>query len=76
MAQTHRFTRIASQAEWSRGGGTFVTTYRADRHNSCPVCTRSNWWVGRLSAECGFCGATLSIPVQASYPMVAEHKVA
>jgi uncharacterized protein (DUF983 family) len=29
--------------------------------NRCPACGRSHWYVGRLSAECGFCGTALAL---------------
>lgn len=50
--------------------GSFVPVYRADRPNSCPGCSRSNWIIGRISAECGFCGTALPIasPVQSFMP--------
>jgi hypothetical protein len=28
----------------------------------CPGCTRSNWLVGRTTAECAFCGAAIGLP--------------
>lgn len=36
--------------------------YRQDQPNHCPGCGRSHWHVGRLSAECGFCGTALPLP--------------
>ena len=39
----------------------YVVAYRADQVNHCPGCGRSHWYVGRLSAECGFCGTALPI---------------
>jgi hypothetical protein len=33
--------------------------YRAQETNRCPGCGRSNWHVGRLTAECAFCGAAV-----------------
>jgi hypothetical protein len=35
--------------------------YRKDTVNHCPCCSRSNWIIGRLSAECGFCGTPLPL---------------
>ena len=32
---------------------------RDNEVNRCPGCGRSHWYVGRLSAECGFCGTAL-----------------
>ena len=28
--------------------------YRANAENQCPGCGRSHWYIGRISAECGF----------------------
>jgi hypothetical protein len=35
--------------------------YRAEETNRCPGCGRSNWHVGRLTAECAFCGAAVAL---------------
>ena len=35
--------------------------YRENEVNRCPGCGRSHWYVGRISAECGFCGTALPL---------------
>ena len=35
--------------------------YRRNEVNYCPGCGRSHWYIGRLSAECGFCGTALPL---------------
>ncbi|MCA1653405.1 MAG: PilZ domain-containing protein [Sphingomicrobium sp.] len=35
--------------------------YRANALNHCPGCGRSQWFVGRVSAECGFCGTAVPL---------------
>lgn len=35
--------------------------YRINEHNHCPGCGRSHWIVGRLLAECAFCGTALPL---------------
>jgi len=35
--------------------------YRANAENHCPGCGRSHWYIGRLSAECGFCGTAVPL---------------
>jgi len=35
--------------------------YRANAQNHCPGCGRSQWFVGRISAECGFCGTAVPL---------------
>ncbi len=37
----------------------YHVVYRENEVNHCPGCGRSHWYVGRLSAECGFCGTAL-----------------
>lgn len=35
--------------------------YRANVQNHCPGCGRSQWFIGRISAECGFCGTAVPL---------------
>ena len=35
--------------------------YRANEANHCPGCGRSHWYIGRISAECGFCGTAVPL---------------
>ena len=35
--------------------------YRENEVNHCPGCGRTHWYVGRVSAECGFCGTALPL---------------
>jgi hypothetical protein len=35
--------------------------YRANVANHCPGCGRSQWYIGRVSAECGFCGTAVPL---------------
>lgn len=39
----------------------YHVAYRADQVNHCPGCGRSHWHIGRVSAECGFCGTALPL---------------
>ncbi len=64
MAVPRKLPRVAPYRAVATGA--LVPSYWADRSNACPACTRSNWWVGRHSAECGFCGTTLPIAGAAS----------
>ena len=38
-----------------------VVQYHAGEVNHCPGCGRRAWHVGRLSAECAFCGTALPL---------------
>jgi hypothetical protein len=42
----------------------YHVTYRRNEVNRCPCCGRSHWYVGRISAECGFCST--AIPLEAA----------
>ena len=39
----------------------YHVVYRENQVNHCPGCGRSHWYVGRLSAECGFCATALPL---------------
>ena len=42
----------------SRG---YCVVYRENEVNHCPGCGRTHWYVGRVSAECGFCATALPL---------------
>lgn len=44
---------------WAQRGHHIV--YRANEENRCPGCGRCNWLIGRISAECGFCGTAVPL---------------
>ncbi|MFL6754654.1 MAG: PilZ domain-containing protein [Sphingomicrobium sp.] len=35
--------------------------YRANSQNHCPGCGRSQWYIGRVSAECSFCATAVPL---------------
>jgi hypothetical protein len=39
----------------------YHVVYRPNETNHCPGCGRSHWYVGRFSAECGFCATALPL---------------
>jgi hypothetical protein len=39
----------------------YHVVYRPNQVNHCPGCGRSHWYVGRTSAECGFCATALPL---------------
>jgi hypothetical protein len=39
----------------------YRVAYRDDEVNHCPGCGRSHWLIGRLLAECGFCGTAIPL---------------
>jgi hypothetical protein len=46
--------------------------YRANASNHCPGCGRSQWYIGRVSAECGFCGTAVPL-AEASWHEANPH---
>lgn len=39
----------------------YQVLFHVDGANRCPGCGRSHWFVGRITAECGFCGTALPL---------------
>lgn len=44
----------------------FSLVYRQNAVNHCPGCTHTNWLIGRMVAECAFCGTALPLRDSAS----------
>jgi hypothetical protein len=61
MSEVLVFERAAPSfaAGLARRGDHIV--YRANESNHCPGCGRSQWYIGRVSAECGFCGTAVPL---------------
>lgn len=64
MSRETIMTRVEglTQSPANRG---YAVAYREDEVNHCPGCGRSHWYIGRLLAECGFCGT--AIPLRATH---------
>lgn len=45
----------------------FLPVYREDSVNHCPGCGRTQWIVGRISAECAFCSTALPLQQAGMY---------
>ncbi|HEX6784128.1 MAG TPA: PilZ domain-containing protein [Sphingomicrobium sp.] len=61
MSDVQVFERAsASFAEGLAKRGHHIV-YRANSANHCPGCGRSQWYIGRVSAECGFCGTAVPL---------------
>ena len=39
----------------------YCVVYRENQVNHCPGCGPTHWYVGRVSAECGFCATALPL---------------
>ena len=57
MLSSSEITRTAFNPS-ARG---YHAVYHDGEINHCPGCGRSHWYIGRLSAECGFCGTALPL---------------
>lgn len=44
--------------EWLVEAKDYAITYNGST-DRCPGCSYSNWYVGRITAECAFCGTAL-----------------
>lgn len=42
-------------------GRGFSIVYREEQVNHCPGCGKTNWYIGRMMAECGFCTTALPL---------------
>jgi len=79
MSDVLLFERAAPSfaASLARRGHHIV--YRANESNHCPGCGRSHWYIGRLSAECGFCGTAVPLAetsvVEAAAPTRARNSI-
>lgn len=54
------------RTEAFNGAGTefrlaYLPLYREDVANHCSGCGRQQWIIGRMTAECGFCGTALPL---------------
>jgi hypothetical protein len=43
----------------------YHAVYRENEVNHCPGCGRTQWYLGRMLAECAFCGTAL--PLREAY---------
>ena len=46
-------------AQWRMHG--YLPLYHQGEVNRCPGCLRSQWLIGRSTAECAFCGTALPL---------------
>ena len=61
MSDVQLFERAAPSFAASLAARGHHIVYRAHESNHCPGCGRSNWYIGRISAECGFCGTAVPL---------------
>jgi len=46
--------------------------YRANESNHCPGCGRQHWHIGRITAECGFCGTAVPLAETSRHEAIAR----
>ncbi|ATI81477.1 hypothetical protein A6768_24915 [Sphingobium yanoikuyae] len=54
----------------------FMPLYRAGEPNRCPGCGGQQWIVGRMMAECGYCGSAVPMESFSTYsasPRITRH---
>lgn len=56
---------IRDPIAWLQKG--FSPLYHAGEPNRCPSCGRQHWIVGRMVAECAFCGSALPLEQFSTY---------
>ena len=61
MSEVLVFERTTSSFAASLAKRGHHIVYRANESNHCPGCGRSQWYIGRVSAECGFCGTAVPL---------------
>ena len=69
---------ITSGETWEPAERGYHVVYREHEVNHCPGCGRTQWLIGRVSAECAFCSTALPL-AEASMrshngPVVIQHK--
>jgi hypothetical protein len=59
-------------------GRGYHAVYREHQVNHCPGCGRTQWLIGRVSAECAFCSTALPLAEASmrhhSGPVVIQHR--
>ena len=61
MSDVQVFERASASFAASLAKRGHHIVYRINESNHCPGCGRSHWYIGRVSAECGFCGTAVPL---------------
>lgn len=71
-------TQAQSRSFFDPAGRGYHAVYREHEVNHCPGCGRTQWLIGRVSAECAFCTTALPLAEasmrSSNRPIVIEHK--
>lgn len=57
--------QLANSNQFDPARRGYHAVYREGHVNHCPACGRTHWYIGRQSAECGFCHT--AIPLSSSW---------
>ncbi len=52
----------------------YRVAYRPHETNHCPGCGNSHWMIGRMTAECAFCGTALPLVAGANFGTGLRHR--
>ena len=61
MPQVQLYERAAPKFAATLAKRGHHVVYRSNASNHCPGCGRSHWLIGRITAECGFCGTAIPL---------------
>ena len=61
MSQVQVFERATPSFAATLAQRGHHVVYRSNSTNHCPGCGRSQWYIGRVTAECGFCGTAVPL---------------
>lgn len=61
MSQVQVFERATPSFAATLAKRGHHVVYRNNSANHCPGCGRSQWYIGRVTAECGFCGTAVPL---------------
>lgn len=61
MSQVQVFERATPSFAATLAKRGHHVVYRNNSANHCPGCGRSQWYIGRITAECGFCGTAVPL---------------
>jgi hypothetical protein len=59
--ESRKETMLRSVSAFDPARRGLLMLYHSGEVNRCPGCGRTHWHVGRLSAECAFCGTALAL---------------
>ena len=51
----------AIELPFARGPVGYRIAYRMHETNHCPGCGKSHWLMGRMTAECAYCGTAIPL---------------